>query len=642
MNNRVKTSLVDFIFKRIAIFVFAPVFLLSIGITYFIYSAVLDKIFTPIDQVLASMHQTSNQIEDTLDNIRPQINDMVASPGMLDNHRLLHNFFYNITNTLPYIYGSGYAFIPTHRHFGEYLHLTNGDKIETEFMSEVYATHNTDYYYRPWFTRAIASGKPVTIQTNQNIFGAPISLVTYSFPIIKNGKPLLVCVLDVPITAFEGALTRLKKISKDSFRSISIFYVSVPPDDTANASFFNIFDANQPLNDIHLTSQLQNIVSNKGSNAWRSSTPYLYKKFSYLWGGATFIIRFDITGVVALTILWLTATLLAQYFIAKYLRKNLVTKLAFVTNPVAQLSNNAQNLALLHLDLPYKDIPKLTHIAEVDHLICSLEQMRYNLKRLIEKEKKLEKTHAELELASRIQHKFIRPSYSNHSKYNQTKLTIEARLQAANLLSGDIYDCITSEDAVYCFIGDATGKEITAAIFASFVLANFKILCDQQLNSNIILNKLNDYLCSMDGEDMFISAVCLKIDFIKNVLEFSVAGHYFPILHDYANQFVSYAQAAPDLVLGVLNDYQYQNYSIPLEQCQHIFLFTDGVSEAMDDDHHALGVNRLIELIENSLKNNNLENNLCQSILKICHQYEIEHSSDDKTVISIRLSFSET
>ncbi len=116
-------------------------------------------------------------------------------------------------------------------------------------------------------------------------------------------------------------------------------------------------------------------------------------------------------------------------------------------------------------------------------------------------------------------------------------------------------------------------------------------------------------------------------------MSFANAGHQPPLLHKQDNTFEELPATAPSV--GIMSDIEFPAITISLDGGS-LYVFTDGVTEAMDESGQELEVNGLIELIKSNSRT--VSSKRLNSIVsnKIRRPNEGQH--DDITILLIECS----
>ncbi len=170
---------------------------------------------------------------------------------------------------------------------------------------------------------------------------------------------------------------------------------------------------------------------------------------------------------------------------------------------------------------------------------------------------------------------------------------IHATLEPAKEVGGDLYDFFFMDDDHLCFtIGDVSGKGVPASLFMAITKTLNKAKTTKGLSPDIVLSRVNQDL-SMDNPSlMFVTLFLGILNTRTGELEYSNGGHNPPyIVHN--NGDIEPVETTNGMALGVMEDFSYQSKKIVLQKGETIFLYTDGVTEAMNEREELFSEKRL-------------------------------------------------
>lgn len=215
---------------------------------------------------------------------------------------------------------------------------------------------------------------------------------------------------------------------------------------------------------------------------------------------------------------------------------------------------------------------------------------------------------------------------------------IEVRALAAGSIGGDYYDFIETGNSAptRIIIADAMGKGLPAGLLMSNLRGALRILAAEMESSAALLTRLNTWLCRNVPVTKFVSLVCLQLDRAQaktSRLIYTNAGHCPPVIVR-VDGTVERLNATGG-VLGVHEDFTYEQQSTDLSPGDLVLLYTDGVSEAENEDGEQYEDDRLIELLRSERQRppSDIVTTLIEDLTEFTGSPEI---NDDLTVILIR------
>jgi len=204
-------------------------------------------------------------------------------------------------------------------------------------------------------------------------------------------------------------------------------------------------------------------------------------------------------------------------------------------------------------------------------------------------------TAADLSLARVIQ----LSSLTHTELFRQTQLdcTFDAVTYPARQVGGDFYDVFERSDGRIVFlVADVSGKGVPAAIFMHIAFNAIKTafrVCDDPSEAVV---KINDYLCEHNEAEMFVTAWIGVLDPKSGAIEYVNAGHGRPyVIRSDAR--VERITGKGGLFLGAFRKTSYRVNRLKLGQGDRLFLYTDGVTEAMNGTSQTLGTARLEKVL---------------------------------------------
>ncbi|MES2613887.1 MAG: SpoIIE family protein phosphatase [Bdellovibrionota bacterium] len=642
------TLLVNNIYSKLSKFIYLIIIAISVLLWVRGYRIYLNNTLAPVEDVISSMKNLSNSIEQQINFSAKEVQFSLQENSINStNKKSFQRIFSVIYNTSQYFYGVGYFWNPKIINYGEYIFENGQGQLKIATMDDIYQEHQTKYYLRPWFTTILKEKKELIFSPQVSWGGNQDNSMTYTFPILKQKEVYAVGVFDIPMHVFEHDLNSLRQLDlhKNEFH---IYYVSKPYEGAHDSNwYYGIENSKTQITNTKIISKLDSVYNQTKTHKffdWFYYEGSIYKKISLVKGEVIFILEYDLKWIFIFTIIYILSIFLFIKIVLYGTRRFLIKKIAFITDTISEISHQASDLIQNKFNNTFV-VPSSNRILEIDQLVKSLEYMRINIQSLMLKERDLERSKTELELAAQLQKKMIPEFYFQSLQdpfYNS--ISIAARFVAARTLSGDLYDVVVKDPYIYIFVGDSTGKDLTAAFFSLLVLGQFRLLCQYSYSPKEILFELNNFLCKIDAENMFISAICLQIDLGNRYITWSNAGHENPILYDRRGELFVSQSSEPDIILGVVENSTYALHAVPATaDIQHIVLFTDGITESCSPQGEFMGVEFLQSTVAATIKNGDSAEQICQKILDVSVIFEgvfgtdVENKSDDKTIAVVSL-----
>ncbi len=215
-------------------------------------------------------------------------------------------------------------------------------------------------------------------------------------------------------------------------------------------------------------------------------------------------------------------------------------------------------------------------------------------------------------------------------------LNIAFRYEPAIQVGGDMLAILPLGDhKVLFFLGDVMGHGVQAALVMGAVTTAVHAAVTTNPCPKSVLAKVNDVLVRLRLES-FVTAVCCVIDSCEWYADLSIAGHAGPLWFRGENAH-TVEQPGGSLPLGVRQETEYATKRIELQQEDVLLVFTDGITEAFDQEQRQYGVERLEEQL--ALCGKSCAEEICASI---CHDLTAHCGSvaraDDVTLLAIKVS----
>lgn len=207
----------------------------------------------------------------------------------------------------------------------------------------------------------------------------------------------------------------------------------------------------------------------------------------------------------------------------------------------------------------------------------------------------LERRKKELEIAQQIQESFLPHTIPLIENYDLAASSIPAQE-----VGGDFYDFIPISSAqTGLTIGDVSGKGIPAALFMAFSRTLLRAKACRNPGVGRMIESVNNFINEEPHSNMFVTLFYSVLDSSQNKLTFVNAGHNPPLLLRNKNGEIVRLSTG-GVVLGAMNGLKMDEKTIDLYSGDLLVLYTDGVTEAINQAEDQFGETRLIEIIKNN------------------------------------------
>jgi len=263
-----------------------------------------------------------------------------------------------------------------------------------------------------------------------------------------------------------------------------------------------------------------------------------------------------------------------------------------ITRPVAELKRGSE--AIGAGDLGYR--VQIATGDEFEDLARSFNMMAADLKDHIDE---LQRTTAEkeryakeLEIAKGIQQSFLPDTTPTISG-----VEIAAKNVPALEVGGDFYDFIPlGKDHWGLVIADVSGKGVPAALFMALSRTLIRASTLANADPAAAIGHANQLICEDSKTSMFVTLFYAILDSRAMTLDYVNAGHNPPLLLKGTSSDVVLLKAK-GIALGVTDEVDLQSVRVDLRPGDVLVLYTDGVTEAINDREEEFGEQRLLRVI---------------------------------------------
>ncbi len=168
--------------------------------------------------------------------------------------------------------------------------------------------------------------------------------------------------------------------------------------------------------------------------------------------------------------------------------------------------------------------------------------------------------------------------------------------EPANQVGGDYYDYVELPgNRLGVVLGDVSGKGVSAALLMAKLSGEVRYCLASEATPATAMSRINTSFSRSGWQDRFVTFVLVVLDTARNELTLVNAGHMPPLLRHSGGTVESIGDDQAGMPLGVDADYQYEQYTRALAPGDFLALFTDGISEAMNEAGELYGLDRLRE-----------------------------------------------
>jgi serine phosphatase RsbU (regulator of sigma subunit) len=197
----------------------------------------------------------------------------------------------------------------------------------------------------------------------------------------------------------------------------------------------------------------------------------------------------------------------------------------------------------------------------------------------------------EIEIASGIQKTLLPKSLPS-----LPDLQVVASTLSCHSVGGDCFDVIQLSGGRHgFFVGDVSGKGISAALLATLLQGVFFTTAAMDISLPGVFSRVNQYLCERSGEDRYATVFYGILDKMGR-FEYVNAGHVPPIVKRKSGELEGLGSA--NFPVGMFPEAEYQSARVTLDPGEYLVIYTDGVSEAANPRNELFEEVRLRKIME--------------------------------------------
>ena len=244
-----------------------------------------------------------------------------------------------------------------------------------------------------------------------------------------------------------------------------------------------------------------------------------------------------------------------------------------------------------------------------------------------EKEKWRSRISKEVNLAVKVQENFL-------PKRDLQNYPVHGINIAAREVSGDFFSFYPHNDSVYFIIADVAGKGVHAGMVMAKASTLFEVMSRDQVDPDEMMFHMNNDLFITKTSGMFVTCVLGKYDLISDEITWVNGGHQPAIIRNQQGEYQNFDSDAPPM--GVISQKDKSIYKINKQVLNgnKFYVFTDGLSESLDEKGKEIGIDGSIKIIEDNYTKDTKKHlsDITKKIIKISGPGKL---SDDLTLISI-------
>ncbi len=309
--------------------------------------------------------------------------------------------------------------------------------------------------------------------------------------------------------------------------------------------------------------------------------------------------------------------------------------ISFITNkmikPLSSVTSQLKNFSKLSGGATINTHNEVKLISEsLDYLKGWFDDYRISQSR---EQKKSISIMQDLELASEIQHSLIKTDYASFRE--NKNIDLYAIYKPVRVVSGDLFDYFfVDDDNLVVTVGDVSGHGIPAALFMGIAQTIIKSSTVGKRAKNIVW-KANEELFTNNRHQFFLTLFVGVLNIKTGVLNYCNAAHTTTLIRKKDGEIVDLG-FFHGLPLGLYSYKAYRDKKIQIEKGDKIILYSDGITEQLNDEKKQLGLKGFKNLVS-EIKNDYAPEKFVKELEQKLNDYRGgERQTDDITLFVIQ------
>ena len=244
-----------------------------------------------------------------------------------------------------------------------------------------------------------------------------------------------------------------------------------------------------------------------------------------------------------------------------------------------------------------------------------------------EKNKWRERISKEVNLAVKVQENFL-------PKRNLENFPVSGINIPAREVSGDFFSFYPHNDSIYFIIADVAGKGIHAGMVMAKASTLFEIMSKDKVDPDEMMFHMNNDLYQTKTAGMFVTSILGEYNLINDEIRWVNAGHQPALVREKSGNYSEFNSSSTPLgVIKHKDKSVYKMEKIKLNEGR-FYVFTDGLSESLNEKGEEIGVEGSIKIIENNF-NSDLKKQLKDVTSETIETAQNKSLSDDLTLVAV-------
>ncbi|HSB09597.1 MAG TPA: SpoIIE family protein phosphatase [Blastocatellia bacterium] len=259
------------------------------------------------------------------------------------------------------------------------------------------------------------------------------------------------------------------------------------------------------------------------------------------------------------------------------------------------LASGEETFGMIYVDNPFnnrfqeEDLKVLTTIA-------SVASIKIENERLLEERLEKRRMEEELKVASEIQMRLQPFAPPKLDGWDMTGVSFPCRE-----IGGDYYDFIyrKRDKRLLVAVGDVSGKGTGAAILMSSLHAAVRAQSQARSTISELMGEINQYIFENSPPNKFLTLFYGELDPETGTLVYSNGGHNAPMLVRHSGEVERLDKGG--LPIGMMQGVAYQEATVAFEPGDVLVIYSDGITESINERDEEFDEERLVEVVRNNL-----------------------------------------
>ena len=238
-----------------------------------------------------------------------------------------------------------------------------------------------------------------------------------------------------------------------------------------------------------------------------------------------------------------------------------------------------------------------------------------------------ERISKEVNLAVKVQENFL-------PKRNLENFPVSGINIPAREVSGDFFSFYPHNESIYFIIADVAGKGIHAGMVMAKASTLFEIMSKDKVDPDEMMFHMNNDLYQTKTAGMFVTSILGEYNLLTDEIRWVNAGHQPALIREKSGKYIEFDSSSTPL--GVIKHKDKSVYKLEKTKLNdgRFYVFTDGLSESLNDKGEEIGIEGSIKIIENNF-NSDLKKQLRDVTTETINTAQNNSLSDDLTLVAI-------